>query len=183
MDKLRLRSFVREQFKNVSKSEYEKRSSEISSNLYSLLDQLNFCHKVIGGFVPLDDEPVWNKGLEDSYSNLSFPFDLEDGKMVFKRARFDQLIDQKSFGIKISTPPQDAEDLIPKVLLIPGMAFGQKGERLGRGRGYFDRYLENFKGVKIGISFDQFVFESVPCEPHDKCMDYLVTETKILKFD
>jgi 5-formyltetrahydrofolate cyclo-ligase len=57
--------------------------------------------------------------------------------------------------------------------IIPGVAFDASGNRLGRGKGYYDRLLSRLPSTlyKIGISFDFQKFPHIPAEPHDKVMD------------
>lgn len=65
--------------------------------------------------------------------------------------------------------------------IIPGLAFDRKAYRLGWGKGYYDRALANFKGVKVGVLFSLQIFElGLPVESHDICMDYLLTENAII---
>jgi 5-formyltetrahydrofolate cyclo-ligase len=64
---------------------------------------------------------------------------------------------------------------------VPGLAFDRRGFRLGQGKGYYDRALANFKGVKVGVLFSLQLFEpGLPTEPHDICMDYLLTERTLI---
>ena len=65
--------------------------------------------------------------------------------------------------------------------LVPGLAFDEKLNRLGRGKGYYDKFLSDFDGVKIGISFDDFIFEEVPAEDNDVKMDAVVTEKRVIR--
>lgn len=66
------------------------------------------------------------------------------------------------------------------VWLVPGVAFSPIGVRLGRGKGYYDRLLENQKGLKIGIAWScQIVSQLIP-EPHDILMDKVVTEQEVI---
>jgi 5-formyltetrahydrofolate cyclo-ligase len=66
-------------------------------------------------------------------------------------------------------------------LLIPGVAFGRQGSRLGRGQGYYDRVLQSFLGIKVGICFDfQIPNWKLPEEDHDVRMDFLITDTEII---
>lgn len=65
------------------------------------------------------------------------------------------------------------------VMLVPMVAF-QYLYRVGYGKGYYDRYLKDFQGLKIGIAFDmQEVDDYVP-NPFDQKMDLIVTETRII---
>lgn len=64
--------------------------------------------------------------------------------------------------------------------LVPGLGFDQNGIRLGRGRGYFDRALAEFKGIKVGVAFSVQVVEELPHEEFDIPMDVLVTDQGIV---
>ena len=66
-------------------------------------------------------------------------------------------------------------------LLIPGVAFNKDGRRLGKGKGYYDKTLQHFTGLKVGICFDFQISErSLPMEPHDEKMDYIITESGLI---
>lgn len=64
------------------------------------------------------------------------------------------------------------------LMLIPGLAFGSDGVRLGSGAGYYDRYASRpgFGALKIGVCFSARVLVDLPCEAHDLRVDYLLTE-------
>lgn len=64
--------------------------------------------------------------------------------------------------------------------LVPGLAFDETGNRLGRGRGHFDRLLGQTGGVRIALAFDFQVLDEVPAEAHDARMDFIVTETRVV---
>lgn len=63
--------------------------------------------------------------------------------------------------------------------LIPGIVFDRNGNRIGFGKGYYDRFLSEFHGKKIGISYDFQVLETVPAGTHDIKMDLIITEKRI----
>lgn len=67
------------------------------------------------------------------------------------------------------TPPKDA------VIIVPGVAFDNKGYRLGRGKGYYDRYLGSLaENYKIGICFPWQMVEKVPTDSHDVCVNEVI---------
>lgn len=70
--------------------------------------------------------------------------------------------------------PVDAGDI--DVMILPGMAFTSAGARLGRGKGYYDRYLSraSFKAYRIGICYSQQLQDKLPVEPHDIVLDEVV---------
>lgn len=64
------------------------------------------------------------------------------------------------------------------LILVPGVGFDAFGMRLGRGKGYYDRFLSTSPGLKIGFGFSwQCVREALPCELHDQSMDGVLNET------
>ena len=66
-------------------------------------------------------------------------------------------------------------------VLVPGLGFDIFGRRLGRGKGYYDRLLKNWNGIKVGIAFRSQILAELPEEAHDIKMDYLVTSAGVLQ--
>jgi len=69
----------------------------------------------------------------------------------------------------------------PHVWLVPGLAFDRNGNRLGRGKGYFDALLARAPGVKIALTHDFQLLNEVPTEAHDVRMDFIVTEIQVFQ--
>ena len=82
------------------------------------------------------------------------------------------------FDTKVKTLTID-KDLID-VCLMPGLAFTKIGQRLGYGKGYYDRYLENSKCLKIGLCFDFQVVDYIPVTDFDINADFIVTDKRII---
>ena len=62
------------------------------------------------------------------------------------------------------------------LIVVPGMAFDAAGHRLGRGRGYYDRFLVHYPEVyTIGLCFDFQMLPEVPSEPHDRLINEVIT--------
>lgn len=84
-----------------------------------------------------------------------------------------------AFGITEPTGPRFTDFAAIDWVLVPGVAFSPGGQRLGRGRGYYDRLLchPDFAGVKkVGCAFSYQLFPALPTEPHDILMDDVVTD-------
>ena len=62
------------------------------------------------------------------------------------------------------------------VAIIPGMAFDRQGHRLGRGKGYYDRFLRGLHLYKIGVCFGFQLLDAIPYDEHDVVMDEVVSE-------
>jgi 5-formyltetrahydrofolate cyclo-ligase len=76
-------------------------------------------------------------------------------------------------ALRLPVPPQDID-----LILVPGAAFDRKGQRLGYGKGYYDRYLPALRrdAVVCGLAFAAQLLEEIPAEAHDRAMDFLITE-------
>lgn len=74
--------------------------------------------------------------------------------------------------------PQDID-----VMILPGLAFTADGLRLGRGKGYYDKYMsrERYRAYTIGICHTVQLLDTLPVEPHDKRLDEVVTSAYIEK--
>ncbi len=66
------------------------------------------------------------------------------------------------------------------MILVPGLGFDRKGNRLGRGLGYFDRFLKKAKRArKAALAFGEQIVKKIPCEAHDVRVDLIVTDRGI----
>jgi len=63
------------------------------------------------------------------------------------------------------------------MIVVPGVAFDKQRNRLGRGRGYYDKLLQSQNAIKLGVCFNFQLFDSIPVDEHDIKMDLLISET------
>jgi len=82
-------------------------------------------------------------------------------------------------GIEVAMPEDDVEPAWADVIVVPGTAFTRRGERIGQGGGWYDRFLPGRRAdaVTIGIAFEPQIVESLPTEPHDVTLDCVVSES------
>ena len=73
----------------------------------------------------------------------------------------------------------DVDDI--ELMVIPAVAFDRKGNRLGRGKGFYDRLLSTSKATKIGVGYEFQLFDDLPSEPHDVAMDMVITQKTLIK--
>jgi 5-formyltetrahydrofolate cyclo-ligase len=95
---------------------------------------------------------------------------------------FDAELTTGKFGILEPKPRAIRPAALDRIdaALVPGLAFDETGNRLGRGSGHFDRLLRQTSGIKIALAFDFQVLDEVPAEAHDARMDFIVTETRVV---
>lgn len=66
------------------------------------------------------------------------------------------------------------------MVLVPAVAYDRSGNRVGRGKGYYDRLLDNTSATRIGIAYDFQLVDEIDTEPHDVGVDIVVTDSRII---
>ena len=65
-----------------------------------------------------------------------------------------------------------------ELIVVPGVAFDSEGNRMGRGRGFYDRLLKSTpRAAKVGVAYDFQMLDHIATEPHDVRMDRVITES------
>ena len=109
---------------------------------------------------------------------IAFPrCDKETNTMQFYFLPEGQKLTPGAYGIP--EPPEDAPVCVPDrnaLCVVPALSYDLTGNRIGYGKGYYDRYLATFPGVKIGAIYAAMLLKSVPTEAHDLPVDWLFTE-------
>lgn len=180
--KAELRSQIRAALEKISPAVRAVESIELAEQLKA---QMPSAHAILF-FAPLPDElDVWPV-LELSLAlgtTCALPFfdvkkNLYGAKEIRKLAT-DILIGK--FGVR-EPAASCAEIALDKfdLVLVPGLAFDLHGNRLGRGRGFYDQLLQTVSGVKCGVCYDIQLRESIPTEPHDAKVDFVLTPGKCI---
>lgn len=139
-------------------------------------------HAVVAFYWPIRDEAdprALAKALAARGHRLALPR-IEDNVLSFRRwNEGDALVDNQH---RIAEPGNDAEILIPTVILVPLLAFDATGHRLGYGGGYYDRALAALNARAIGVAYAGQEIAALPREPHDRRLDAVVTENGVRNF-
>jgi len=134
----------------------------------------------IGLYLPLKGEPDLTSLLDNNWV-FCLP-KINGDKIEFVHYHKSMVLEKGSKGIK---HPHSDTILVPSIVIVPGLAYCQKGYRLGFGSGCYDKYFSrliiNTPTIKIGVCFDKYLLESLPIEKHDTKFDYVITENTILK--
>ena len=84
----------------------------------------------------------------------------------------------------VPEPPAGERGPVPAgqidLLVLPGLAFDLRGRRLGFGGGYYDRFLGETPRPAVGVAFESQICESLPAEDHDRGVDLVVTEARVI---
>ena len=137
---------------------------------------------VVAGYFPIrsevDPRPLMRR-LEARGARLVLPVVGADGEtLTFRAWREGDSLVAAAFGLR--EPKADAEAIDPDVLLMPLAAFDRTGDRIGYGKGHYDRAIERLEAVmprlKIGLAFSCQEVARVPAEAHDRPLDLILTE-------
>ena len=177
MDKTQLRRYIREQKRAMSEEEIVRRSARLAQ-MFAATPAYQAA-KTIYGYLSYNQEvrtmPILEQALRDG-KRVAVP------KVYGEEMRFLYLDDlslvAKGYGgIPEPIADEPVADDKTALVLMPGLAFDRSGGRLGRGGGYYDRWLAGFSGVTAALCRDGLLMESIPRLPHDLGVNLVVTET------
>lgn len=66
------------------------------------------------------------------------------------------------------------------VIIVPGAAFDERGNRLGYGAGFYDKLLSTFTKLSVALAFEEQIVPKVPADPHDVPVRKIITEKRVL---
>lgn len=175
--KSRLRAEIRSRLENISPAVRIAESIELCARLETQLQSA----RAILFFAPLPDElDIWlllQKFLATKKICALPCFDSTTQNYLARRVfDLENNIITGKFGIRepASTCEEIALDKFDLVL-APGLAFDLSGNRLGRGKGFYDRILAGASGIKCGIAYEFQLLNKIPAEPHDVRMNFITT--------
>lgn len=179
------KSFIRKKILKLRKKNYSKNLSINPFNFLKYLKKKNLNSKIIGGYYPYNYEfDILNilKLLEKKNYIISLPKLAKNNEMDFFQWSLKDPLKINRYGIPESF---SNKKIYPDIILIPLVGFDSDLNRLGYGGGYYDRYLSKVqhknKISKIGIGFSFQEFNNLPINKHDKKLDCIITEKKIIE--
>lgn len=178
-----VRNAVRLPLRTMSAEQRRAESDAVSRAL--IADAFFMSARTILAYYPTPDEVDPMRALRaahDAGARICFPtIDWESSTMrALQPDRLDAPTHIRRHGIRepssgITVPPDELD-----LVLVPGTAFDRLGGRLGRGAGFYDRYLSAAAGRHWGVCFAVQLVPEVPREPHDQPMHALATPGGVL---
>jgi 5-formyltetrahydrofolate cyclo-ligase len=179
-DKAQARRWARQIHGERSSDERAMASELVSARVAERLTQRRA--RVVVGYVALASEldPVAHPDAVHA-SGIRLLAPRVDGEHLrlhdweTARERHPLGVSQPLAGVADEVDPRTVDAVI-----VPGLAFSVDGHRLGRGRGFYDRFLASVPGAwRIGIAADELVVAALPVEEHDEVMDEIVTPSRV----
>lgn len=186
-DKETLRTDLRQRLAAMSAEDVHLQSQQAASLLAST--KVFQRAKALMIFLPLEHEidacPIalraWQAG-----KTVTAPLVNHNQKrmMPVELCSLDEPMDIDRYGVRTPRTGEVFPIEMIDLVITPGLGFDRQGHRIGRGGGYYDRFLahRDFKGVICGLALDEQIVTGVPTDEHDAKIDMLVTSNEVLRF-
>lgn len=180
--KTSLRAHARKVLAEISPAGRAGASAEICRKIEGLPEWAGA--RTVGLYAAQASEPDLVGLLGAAGKTFCFPRISEDG-LEFHRCHSGELLQAGPWGLLEPDPRRCP--VIPALeidlLFIPGLAFTRAGGRLGRGGGYYDRFLGRVRpeAVAVGVCFHVQLVAAMPLEIHDREVNWVVTEEEVIR--
>ena len=181
------KSFLRNRSLLLRKKKYLT-VKKFNYNLIFRLIRKHFHNKkiTIGGYYPSNYEVNILKFLEEASKKkfkITLPVIKTSNKMFFEPWVFKEPLYVNQFGIL--EPKNSIKEIIPDLIMVPLVAFDNRLNRIGYGKGYYDRSLRKISKIKknaisLGIAYSFQKCQKIPTNKHDFKLDYIFTEKGII---
>lgn len=183
--KQQLRKQVRERIVYISEEQRAQWSGQIASRLY---EQDEWKHaRTIGITISVDEEVSTYEMIERAWQEgkrIAAPkCDRLSRTMTFREIRNWDDLEKVYMNLREPIPARTKEISADEIdlLIMPGIAFTEQGDRLGYGGGYYDRFLPHYSGHTIALAYSLQLVASIPMDEHDKRVQKIVTESQVYK--
>lgn len=173
LDKDSLRRLVRQLKSQLS----AERKQACANSVFAELEQKRYfvdAQNIIA-YWSLNDELPTGQFIEKWYQqkNVYLPV-VQGDELLFRRYSGADKMLKGAFGIPEPCGDALADLSIIDLVIVPGVAFDLRNNRMGRGRGFYDRFLPQTQAVKVGVAFECQQFAEIPANQNDIPMDEVV---------
>jgi len=141
----------------------------------------------VSAYWPLEEEfdprPLFT-ALHRRGHPIGLPVILAKGQPLLFR-RWEPATELVRGSFRVMTPPATALEIVPKLLLVPLLAFDRGGYRLGYGGGFYDRTIAKLRAadeaLAVGVTFAALEVPAVPRDDTDQPLDWIVTEREAIR--
>ncbi len=163
----------------LSKEEWALKSQEAIKNLYT--SDVFEKARVVHCFISMNERREVNthKFLKDmlaQHKRVIVPVtDFENVSLRHVELESFEKLEKNKWGVPEPAGLRET-DLVPDLIVVPLLAADKEFNRLGYGKGFYDRFLEKAEAPKAGLLFEEFILNDLPVEPFDQKLDILITE-------
>lgn len=181
-----IRTTYKEKRGSLTKEEVDRLSADI---INSLINNFDLKNKRVHLFIPIKKFNEVNLTplidfLIENESEVATSITLSE-KNELQHVLIDHHteLEEDSWGIPTPVKAEQIPEETIDVVIVPLLAFDEKGHRVGYGKGYYDRFLSTVSAIKIGVSLFESLSELIDIDHNDVALDIVVTPSKVHKFD
>ena len=178
-----MKKALRDETISLTKVYSEKELYEFSNEIFRKLEQMQFFEKskCILAYYSFHGEVHTHDFIEKyvEKKKIILPV-VENDKLVLREYRGKNDLKKSTYGILEPTGPDFTNFSEIDLAIVPGRMFDRNLNRLGRGKGYYDRLLTNISGYLVGICYSFQIIDEVPIEPHDFPMNCVISQNEVI---
>ena len=156
------KNLIREQYRAIRKNIDDDQKVRAADSLIHFFNQnlIYIKGKIIAAYTPIDGE-INVVPLMHHLLNLGYKIAIPNKNRLLKFAEWNN----------------EGEDLVPDTIIAPMVAFDDNFNRLGFGKGWYDRVIERSRcRLVIGVAYEKQYCKNLPVEEHDQKLDMIITE-------
>lgn len=185
--KIQIREDIAKKISELSESKMNEKTSAIEERLFEFANFLEskIALLYINGNYEVQTENIIKRSYDYNKIVVLPAFDPQQFKMT--------LLKVDNFGRDLKAGPRGVLEpdvrrckIVPMdrvdIAIIPGLAFDEKGGRIGTGKGYYDRLIPRLAITtrKVALTLEEQIVPQVPMESHDKHVDIIITDKRII---
>lgn len=182
--KQELRESVLQKREAYSEESWRFRSEKILTKILS--SDIYKSSQTIHTYVSMNErrevwtDPLINHIFEDDKMAVVPTVNFSDGTLSHHQILTMEELKANNWGVREpeTRRPVDISEL--DMVVVPMAAGDRAGNRLGYGRGFYDRFLAQTPALKIGLTFQDFLFDTIPVEEFDVNLDMIITEEEVI---
>jgi len=167
---------------NLSKKEVLEKSRVIGKKLFYLND-FEKSHSILF-YVSFNNEVFTHTMIKKCLNEKEVVVPLsniQNETLILSKIEKWEDLHLGSYGI---LEPKRIIEFIPEkidLIIVPGVGFDDKGNRLGHGKGYYDKLLQKTNARKIGLAFECQIVDKIPTDENDVPVDLIITEKRVIR--
>lgn len=178
---------MRQTLQTLSVAERQQFSEQVANRLFSLPEVQKTSTFLLFAPLPeeIDTQPIFLR-LRELKKRVAFPW-IDSQQVDMRCMEVDDWEKLQSNALGFLEPSfQQEKEINPEnleVILTPGLAFDRRGHRLGRGKGYFDRFFANpqVRALRIGLFYSIQEIDFLPVDTWDFPLDMILTDKEIIR--
>lgn len=183
-EKKDLRKYFMNKLSQISLPAYEDWSYRIAKHLYDdpYWKDAHLIAVTISKVPEVDTFQLIRKAWDEGKRIVVPKCEHHSRKLDFREITMFSQLESGYFGL-YEPIPKETKKVSPEdidLVIVPGLAYTEKGHRLGFGGGYYDRFLENYQGYTLSLAFQSQIVQELPVEEHDKRVEKIISEAGVV---